>query len=580
MASKNTQRFAEIEYCLQRYFNGNISPVMKSVRDDLTRKQCKELANHQNSAAGVLSEFAAGMSNNPFYNPMDTLKHTGKWNSKTAEDYVEMCKKNIVGNKNIQNDLVKMASEWRTTVVKEVGRAKYDQLSKSMGCDLAFAYVDYRVDQMMVDYMVKQEMPRSSVEYVLKKGSEGSLLGLASTFTKSPLQAEIDRRGEAAYKPSVAEIGASKAMSFGSDLIMTGGYSSWATVGKLAATDVVFSGVEYLLDKKAGNKEQATVEQCISQGVFGSKTNVFDSFRHKSKSIVSYENQYVLSVNNSLKNKMAIWADNPQTNDPFDLSKIKSKPTRDPNVPLIVAPGHEAEFLQYQQKQVEQQPKQIEAKQEESPQDPALQQVQTEQAEQAPTNEDGWANLLSSLGLNDLSSVGHNLGYVIAMLPDMLLGMFTGKTQSVGIKKDMLPMASIVAGMFVKNPLLKMTLIGLGGANLLNKFGHEAIERQEENDGRGTAQTTQYKQYADEPLNARITYPAINSNTLVANIDRVPCSVTLPDSAVAAYRAGALPLNTLANAVLAKSDTMQQMAQTNYQNVEMNRANDRQITLK
>jgi hypothetical protein len=49
---------------------------------------------------------------------------------------------------------------------------------------------------------------------------------------------------------------------------------------------------------------------------------------------------------------------------------------------------------------------------------------------------------------------------------------------------------------------------------------------------------------------------------------------------VAAYRAGALPLNTLANAVLAKSDTMQQMAQTNYQNVEMNRANDRQMTLK
>jgi uncharacterized Zn finger protein len=188
--------------------------------------------------------------------------------------------------------------------------------------------------------------------------------------------------------------------------------------------------------------------------------------------------------------------------------------------------------------------------------------------------------LLSSLGLNDLSSVGHNLGYVIAMLPDMLLGMFTGKTQSVGIKKDMLPMASIVAGMFVKNPLLKMTLIGLGGANLLNKFGHEAIERQEEKEGRSTAQTTQYKQYADEPLNARITNPAINGNTLVANIDRVPCSVTLPDSAVAAYRAGALPLNTLANAVLAKSDTMQQMAQTNYQNVEMNRANDRQITLK
>jgi hypothetical protein len=35
----------------------------------------------------------------------------------------------------------------------------------------------------------------------------------------------------------------------------------------------------------------------------------------------------------------------------------------------------------------------------------------------------------------------------------------------------------------------------------------------------------------------------------------------------------------LANAVLAKSDKMQQI-QTNYQNVDLNRANDRQITLK
>jgi len=52
--------------------------------------------------------------------------------------------------------------KWRTAVVKEIGREKYNQLSKSMGCDLAFAYVDYRVDQMMIDYMVKQEMPKSS----------------------------------------------------------------------------------------------------------------------------------------------------------------------------------------------------------------------------------------------------------------------------------------------------------------------------------------------------------------------------------------------------------------------------------
>ena len=61
------------------------------------------------------------------------------------------------------------------------------------------------------------------------------------------------------------------------------------------------------------------------------------------------------------------------------------------------------------------------------------------------------------------------------MLPDMLVGMFTGKTKSINIKDNMMPIASIVAGMFVKNPILKMVLIGMGGMNLLNKAGHEAL---------------------------------------------------------------------------------------------------------
>jgi hypothetical protein len=609
MAIKNSQRFAEIEYCLQHYFDGNVSPVMKSVREDLTRKQCKELADYQNSAAGILSGFAAGMSNNIYYNPIDTLKHTGKWNSKTAEDYVEMCKKNILGNKNLQSDLVKMADEWRTAVVKEIGRDRYNALSKELKCDLAFAYVDYRVDQMMIDYMVKQEMPKSSVEYILRKGAEGSLLGLASTLSKSPLQEEIDRRGEAAYKPSKAEIGASKAMSFGSDLIMTGGYSSWAKLGSMAVAEVVFTGAEYAINKKAGNKKQLTVEQCISQGVFGSQTNVFDSFRNKSKSIVSYENKYVLSVNKSLKNKMSIWTEKPPTFDWFNTNKSASanplnpfslsaqttnqltspfltplstntsnnttKP-RNPNVPLVVAPGHEEEYLQFQKEQKAKdktEPKQEEPKQE--TQQPITETTATsdsDENQQQETNESGWANLLQSVGLDGISDVGRNLPYVIAMLPDMLVGMFTGKTQSVGLKKDMIPIASILMGMFVDNPLLKMVLIGMGGANLVNKIGHEAIERQQP--------TQQYKQYADEELNPRISNPVVQGNTLVASIDNVPCSVTITENAAQAYASGALPLNTLANAVLAKYD--QTYSVNNAQNIDMNSTvnRDRGITLR
>lgn len=183
----------------------------------------------------------------------------------------------------------------------------------------------------------------------------------------------------------------------------------------------------------------------------------------------------------------------------------------------------------------------------------------------AQNNENGWDGLLRSLGLNGIGDVAGNLGYILAMLPDILLGVFTGKTQSLGLKDNLLPIASIVAGMFVKNPMLKMLLIGLGGANLLNKAGQEALGRGRTEE-KANNRTAQYRHYPDEPLNPRIVNPVLQGNTLIATIDRVPCTVQLNQTVADAYRAGALPLNTLANAVLAQSDRLRQIASQNYDN--------------
>lgn len=46
---KNPTRFAELEYCLQGYFDGKLAPVMKQVRDDLTHKQLEERGRYQSS---------------------------------------------------------------------------------------------------------------------------------------------------------------------------------------------------------------------------------------------------------------------------------------------------------------------------------------------------------------------------------------------------------------------------------------------------------------------------------------------------------------------------------------------------
>ena len=152
------------------------------------------------------------------------------------------------------------------------------------------------------------------------------------------------------------------------------------------------------------------------------------------------------------------------------------------------------------------------------------------------------------------------------MLTDMLVGAFTGKTKSLGLKENLMPLASIVAGMFVRNPILKMVLVGMGGLNLLNKAGHEAIGNhagQNQAQGASTIVRSNYKVYADESLNQRISQPQIRGNCLIATIDKVPCTIALPDKVVDAYNHGALPLNTLANAVLVKNDQMRQLASEN-----------------
>ena len=115
---------------------------------------------------------------------------------------------------------------------------------------------------------------------------------------------------------------------------------------------------------------------------------------------------------------------------------------------------------------------------EESREDTAIESGQ----QTANANENGWGDFFSTLGLSGMGDISKNLGYVLAMLPDILVGMFTGRTKSLDLGDNVLPIASIVAGIFIKNPILKMMMIGLGGANLLNKAGHEALgwERNED----------------------------------------------------------------------------------------------------
>ena len=445
---------------------------MDNVRDRLLRNQADELREHSFSFGSLMAGAIGpdgGMAATQSYN--DRLRYTGKWNSKTTEDYIEMVKKEL----------------------KLVG-----------------VTVDTAMEKKMIDKMIKDKIPRSSIEYIIRKAATSTLFYLPQEVAKSPLEKSMDAEAERRYNPSAWEKNTGRAIGSVTDLLCMGGFGGgWKTAATWVGGDLVLS---HFADK------------------------------HEDRS----------------------------------------------DVPLIIRPGMEEEYrkaqkaVKQQEQKEEKQGSTAESKEvaeEETPTETPASPEQTpaEQAAETPeqTNMDGWQGLLTSFGLNGIGDITHNLGYVLAMLPDMLVGLFTGKTKSINLKDNMMPIVSIVAGMFVRNPILKLVLIGMGGLNLINKAGHEAMDNFKEQQHPETCHSqTHYRVYPDEPLNGRIVNPEIRANCLVATIDRVPCTIALPDRVVDAYEQGALPLNTLANAVLARHDQMRQMASENYE------ANERQTIVR
>lgn len=588
---KNMDALVEAEYCLGRYLYANIAGVMDDVRRDLIKKQGQERAEWNTSFGGILSSLAdAGRCAPGIDTSSQILKATGEWNSKTTEDYLVMCKEAVVKDKELSHDIVALTISWRSAMVASIGRERYDKASQQIGCDLAAAYMDYRLQQTMVDRLIDKETPKSTAEYIIRKAAGESLFGLPYTMNRSPLEAQIAKEAEARYKANGWEWGGAKAASFAIDTVATMGCGSWANLAKLAGVEVVFAGVEAYMDSK-GKDNSITIEQCISQGVFGSgeNENVFDSIKPQAGWLDAERCEGVTRINSNLKRPVGT----------FSLGGFISRGAKAFASPIITAVGNVKKSFEEAVQNAAQAPKNQEAPiaNNTTPSRAAEAQLaarsgnpQTEQQmEQKPqvsdaTDEDdnirqeqeanqaGWGSLMADLGFTGLGDIGHNLGYVIAMMPDILVGMMTGKTQSLHLRNNLIPIASVVAGLFVKNPILKMVLIGMGGLNLVNKAGHESIERHNNPNG------PRFKQYEDQELNSRITGPVINGNCLVANIDRTPCSIMLPDNVVAAYQSGALPLNTLANTVLARHDANSQLAQENYRAVtQENQSQTRQI---
>ena len=641
----NKQQFQDLEYVFDRYYRENIAPVVKDQMDFLRKKQSEEYVRMLDNRP-----VAPGMSGIMHASMVAQEAHlVGEWNSKTSDDLLKMVDGKLGRNKNVQHDFAAMIDAWRLVAVKEMGEQRYAELSaKCPSKDLAREFVSNRFMQLELEQLAKAQVPKSSLEYILKKGFGESFPAFLSglSLPEGQHDSHIRTLAEKIYDASAAEKAAAFATTFAADAAVTGGYGSWGKLGKWLGVDVLARGGLSLLEN------DTTFDQMLGKELYGDE-EAFASMRSKGKKVKVAQSETVHAVNDYLKKPMTIpeyrplysptwqkarydelaksaagdaaihmqnvltvsknyglkpsavsdvpgWMLQKSQKECIDLSshflsialtmqrsKMKSQTVNGQKFTFDEVVQRAYDYARAADKLQKQQAKKVETSQfetvsvpqqsssEQYQQQTALQQKYVQQQQyqsqqnpqmmQGPVYQQagmqGWTGLMNQFGLGGMSDIGKNLGYVLAMLPDMLIGMLTGQSKNLHLKDNLLPFGAIFAGLFVKNPLLKMLLIGLGGANILNKAGHEILD----NAGVSTQQRPKrYVQHADELLSERIEQPAMKGNALVATIDKKPCVIYIDEQSADAFYQGKLPLNVLCNAVLRKYDEQQAQVRHNY----------------
>jgi len=534
------QLFVDSEVCIDKYFDEHVTKeleIKERLRDSL---KIGTMTEHPSIGNLFMpgEDYATNVTLSCPANDIERLYANG----------------GILSQKN--KDLEVLAKGWRTAAVGKLGEERYNQLCQELGCDLATAYIEHRLLMRSVDWEVQRNPIRSSADYVAREAKRNSLLEYVSAPT-SDLQKYIDKKCVEKYDPSLLEKGTGVVLGSVTDFVLTFpmlGTGSWAKLGKFVAVDVGLGMVGGVFDEN--EVENNNVSQLMSVAIYGKRTDEFEKIRQESRSASVYSD-FGRRVNDDLGRKILpkrssflnvggnVFQDSFNRMNKFGMPEI-------PDYTEKLRLDGEMYWAMREKfgpkENTSQDGKQV-----------SEDEMKGSAVQQQPVS--GWDNLLNGLGLNGFSDVGKNLGYVFAMLPDLLIGMFTGQTKRLNISDNLMPIAAIFGGMFVKNPILKMLLIGLGGANLLNKAGHEALDHA----GMNSDQVRQYKTYPDEVLDRRIKNPVMQGNTLVADIDGQPLVLPVTDMAVDAYEKGALPLNTLSNAVLRAWDKRQMEVAQNYE---------------
>ena len=513
----------------QDIFTTKVKPVMDKVRDELNRHQTEEMQRHSTSFGAMMACAAGpdgGMAAMDAYN--SRLYYIGEWNSKTMDDYIAMVKAEL----------------------------KKQHIT-----------VDASLEKQMIDHLVEQKIPKSTADYLLRKSGQGTLFYIPQRARQTALEQHIEKEAEKKYNPSFLEEASGAVGSWLLNAASTAGaggfFGQLAVDASVEVADRYAPGQQedYLNQQKAIGKQEVAAASKKKANIPGWMMTQM-GFRD-----IAYATDTQLATAASWTDKNAkLYRD--RVNQALEAGQRTVKASGKTNQMSVADATFRAMQYEAFSKAVKQEQTDRKSGKDavhysniaEAEQHPMTTQGNTSTSEQstqqATGDYGGWNTLIQSMGLNGMGDTMNNLGFTLAMLPDMLLGIFTGKTKSIGLNQQtMMPLAALACGSFVKNPLLKWPLMLYGGASLFNSMGQEALSDYR-NEHQTTASAGRYKRYADEELDKRITNPQIEGNVLLMDIDRVPRIVNLPQTVIEAYNEGALTLNTIANRILARADQM------------------------
>lgn len=179
----------------------------------------------------------------------------------------------------------------------------------------------------------------------------------------------------------------------------------------------------------------------------------------------------------------------------------------------------------------------------------------------------GWSSAVSS-GLADLIN---NPGSALANLPDRIGQAFKeGKMGMNGSTLIPLIMVAFALKRHTMNPLLRFLMLFGGLGSFLGYANGNSTQQRQSALAQGPqaspsmgATQQRYKVYQDQPLNERIRDPKIVGDQLFFEVDGKPKVAQLNATLVDANLQGALPVNVIANRILAAQDALQAAAQNN-----------------